>query len=203
MLLYHSFTSPYARKVRVVLLEKGIRFDAIDVATTESPLSDINPLGKVPTLVLDNGTVLFDSAVITETLEALFPMPTLIPQGPLERAIVRRWEALADGLCDVVIPVILDARRDVSQQNPTYSDKLLAKVRAVLSYFDSHVSGRHFIVGESFSLADIAVVTALGYLALRKPELLEGHEGLSAYVARQLARPSLSTTVPPNLPVRG
>jgi len=203
MLLYHSFTSPYARKVRVVLLEKGIRFDAIDVATTESPLSDINPLGKVPTLVLDDGTVLFDSAVITETLEALFPMPALIPQGSLERAIVRRWEALADGLCDVVIPVILDARRDVSQQNPTYADKLLGKVRAVLSYFDGRLSGRHFVVGESFSLADISVVTALGYLALRKPELLEGYEGLSAYVARQIMRTSLSTTIPPNLPVRG
>jgi glutathione S-transferase len=73
----------------------------------------------------------------------------------------------------------------------------------VLSYFDGRLSGRHFVVGESFSLADISVVTALGYLALRKPELLEGYEGLSAYVARQIMRTSLSTTIPPNLPVRG
>lgn len=201
MQLYHSPTSPYARKARIVLIEKGIAFEAVEVSP--EMLSSQNPLGKVPTLVMNDGTVLFDSCVITETVDALYPTPRLIPESVLERAIVRRWEALADGVCDVAIPVLIDSRRPAAQQDPERSAKLRGKIRASLGYLEQALAGRHFLHGEQFSLADIAVASMVGYLKLRLPELLEeGYPELRRYVSEQLERGSIADTVPPNLPVR-
>ncbi|MBN2193795.1 MAG: glutathione S-transferase N-terminal domain-containing protein [Polyangiaceae bacterium] len=202
MHLYFSPTSPYARKVRAVLLEKGVAFDGIDVAATVHSPSAHNPLGKVPTLVLPDGTVLFDSTVITETIDALHPEPRLIPEAGLERARVRRWEALADGLCDVLVPVVLDGRRPVEHRDPEYTAKQEAKVRAVLAYTDYFVTGRRFLEGGSFTLADIALVCSLGYVELRRPDLLTGHQATQGFCARLLERPSLTARIPPNLPLR-
>ena len=202
MLLFHSLTSPYARKVRVLLLEKRLSVKAVDVASSGRAASEHNPLGKVPTLVLDDGTVLFDSRVITEAIDALFPTPRLIPLDPRERAVVRHFEALADGICDVLIPVVLDSRRAPEKRDSEYAKKLLGKVEASLDYLEPVLNGRT-TVGETFSLADIAIVCALGYINLRRPELLDGRDVLGAYVRRQLERPSLAETLPPNVPVRG
>ena len=202
MLLFHSLTSPYARKVRVLLLEKRLSVEAVDVASSGRAASEHNPLGKVPTLVLDDGTVLFDSRVITEALDALYPVPRLIPLEPRERATVRRYEALADGICDVLIPVVLDSRRPPEKRDADYAKKLLDKVKASLDSLEPALNGRATL-GDAFSLADIAVVCALGYINLRRPELLEGRAVLAAYLGRQLERPSLAETVPPNLPIRG
>lgn len=203
--LYHSLTSPYARKVRVVLIEKRITFEAVNVAAPGAerrPVGEHNPLGKVPTLLLDDGTALFDSRVIVEALDAAYPEPRLIPEDPAQRAIVRHWEALADGICDVLIPIVLDSRRAPEQRDPAYVAKLEAKIHACLDYIAPVVNGRDN-VGAEFSLSDIALVTALGYINLRRPELLDGREILTDYVARQLQRPSLADTVPPNVPMRG
>jgi glutathione S-transferase len=202
MLLFYSLTSPYARKVRVSLLEKQLNVEAVNVADSGRSASEHNPLGKVPTLVLDDGTVLFDSRVITEALDGLYPEPRLIPSEPRARAVVRHFEALADGLCDVVVPVVLDSRRPPEQQDRPYVQKLLGKAEAALDYLEPVVNGRA-LVGDAFSLADIAVVCALGYINLRRPELLDGRDVLQAYLSRQLERASLAQTVPPNLPVRG
>jgi glutathione S-transferase len=131
----------------------------------------------------------------------LYPEPRLIPGAPRERALVRRWEALADGLCDVLIPVVVDSRRPAEQQDRAYASKLEGKVRAGLDYVQPFVEGRDNL-GAEFSLADIALVSALGYINLRRPQLLLGRPILAAYVERQLTRPSLGETVPPNLPVR-
>jgi glutathione S-transferase len=201
MQLYYSPTSPYARKARIVLIEKGVAFEAVD-ASSDS-VDAHNPLGKVPTLVLNDGGVLFDSRVITEALDALYPEPRLIPESLDERAAVRRWEALADGVCDVLIPVIVDSRRPPTQQNPEYTTKLLGKVRACLAYLEKAVSRRRFLAGEQFTLADIAVSSMAGYIKLRRPELLEeGYPELKRYLAGQLERTSIADTVPPNLPIR-
>jgi glutathione S-transferase len=201
MLLFHSLTSPYARKVRVLLLEKKLHVESINVADSGRAANEKNPLGKVPTLVLDDGTVLFDSRVITEALDALYPVPRLIPEEPRERAVVRHFEALADGICDVLIPVVLDSRRPPEQQDSAYTKKLLGKVEASLDYLEPLLNGRA-LIGEVFSLADVAVTCALGYINLRRPELLDGRQIASTYLARQLERPSLAETLPPNLPVR-
>lgn len=202
MLLFHSLTSPYARKVRVFLLEKRLAVEAVDVAASGRSANEHNPLGKVPTLVLDDGTVLFDSRVITEALDALYPVPRLIPLDPRQRAVVRHFEALADGICDVLVPIVLDSRRPPEKRDGEYAKKLLGKVEASLDYLEPVLNGRDS-VGDAFSLADIAIVCALGYINLRRPELLDGRDVLGAYVRRQLERPSLAETLPPNLPVRG
>ena len=202
MLLFHSLTSPYARKVRVLLLEKRLTVEAVDVASAGRAASEHNPLGKVPTLVLDDGTVLFDSRVITEALDALYPVPRLIPVEPRERAVVRHFEALADGICDVLIPVLQDSRRAPEKRDGEYAKKLLGKIEASLDYLEPVLNGRA-TVGENFSLADVAIVCALGYINLRRPELLDGRDVLGAYLRRQLERPSLAETVPPNVPMRG
>jgi glutathione S-transferase len=202
MLLFHSLTSPYARKVRALLLEKRVAVEAIDVAASGRSASEHNPLGKVPTLVLDDGTVLFDSRVITEALDALYPVPRLIPADARERAVVRHFEALSDGICDVLIPVVLDSRRTPERRDGDYTKKLLGKLEASLDYLEPVLNGRAN-VGEAFSLADIAIVCALGYINLRRPELLDGRDVLAAYLHRQLERPSLADTLPPHLPVRG
>lgn len=202
MLLFHSLTSPYARKVRVMLLEKRLHVEGVNVAEGARSAQEHNPLGKVPTLVLDDGTALFDSRVITEALDALFPEPRLIPGDARTRAVVRHFEALADGICDVLIPVVQDSRRSPELRDAAYTAKLLGKIDATLTYLEPVVGGPA-LVGDAFSLADIAVVCALGYINLRRPELLDGRDVLNAYLARQLERPSLAETVPPNLPVRG
>jgi glutathione S-transferase len=201
MILFHSLTSPYARKVRVLLAEKRLTFDGVNVAESTRSVAEHNPLGKVPTLVLDDGTVLFDSRVICEALDALYPEPRLIPSPPRERAVVRHWEALADGICDVLIPVVQEARRPPEKQDPALETKLLNKVQACFDYIEPLVDGRDSVAA-GFSLADVALVCALGYVNLRRPELLDGRDVLTAYMARQLQRPSLADTVPPNLPVR-
>lgn len=202
MLLFHSLTSPYARKVRVLLLEKRITVESVNVADSGRAASEHNPLGKVPTLVLDDGTVLFDSRVISEALDALYPEPRLIPNDPRERAVVRHFEALADGICDVLIPVVLDSRRPPEQRDAAYCKKLLGKVEASLDYVEPLVGGRA-LVNDTFSLADVALVCALGYINLRRAELLDGRDVLNGYLARHLERPSLAETLPPNVPIRG
>src|SRR5688572_26520108 len=145
MLLYHSLTSPYARKVRALLLEKRIAVEAVDVAASGRSAREHNPLGKVPTLVLDDGTVLFDSRVISEALDALFPEPRLIPVDPRQRAVVRHFEALADGICDVLIPVVLDSRRAPELRDGPYTEKLLGKLEASLDYLEPVATGRALV----------------------------------------------------------
>jgi glutathione S-transferase len=184
------------------LLEKRLAVESINVAESARSASEHNPLGKVPTLVLDDGTVLFDSRVITEALDAMYPEPRLIPTEPRQRAIVRHFEALADGICDVLIPVLLDSRRPPEQRDAAYSKKLLGKIEASLDYVEP-VARARALVGDAFSLADVALVCALGYINLRRPELLDGRDVLATYLSRQLERASLAETVPPNLPVRG
>jgi glutathione S-transferase len=203
MQLYLSLTSPYARKVRVLLAEKGIAYEPINVANGDRSAAEKNPLGKVPTLVLDDGSLLFDSVVITETLDALFPKPQLIPSEIHARSAVRRWEAVADGICDVLVPYVIETRQATERQDTAYAAKLLGKARASFEFVEAAITGGNYLQGDAFSLADIAVVSAAGYATLRVPSVLEGLPKLSNYVAFQLQRPSLSETVPPNVPFRG
>jgi len=197
--LYYSETSPYARKVRVMLLEKNVAFTGIDVRRGERKAKDKNPLGKVPTLLVDD-VPLYDSVVLTEYLDAAFPEPPLLPRGALERAQVRCWEALADGISDVLIPVVQDRKRPLELQDRAYAEVLVGKARASLEHLERAVAQKRYLHGDALSLADIAVVSALGYANLRLPELLPGYVELERYHRAQLERESLRATVPPNLP---
>jgi glutathione S-transferase len=203
MLLFMSPTSPFARKVRIVLAEKNLVAEEVDHVTSARKPREHNPLGKVPTLVLDDGTAIFDSTVITEALELLHPTPRLVPEAPRDRIAVRRWESIADGLVDVLIPIVVEEMRAPELRDGERIDKHATKVRETLAMIEHDLGDRPYAHGDAFTLADAAVVSALGYVALRRPAFLEGTAaGLRAYAARLGERPSVAATAPPNVPVR-
>jgi glutathione S-transferase len=156
----------------------------------------------VPTLILDDGTVVFDSTVITEALDALYPAPRLIPEATRERIAVRRWEALADGLCDVLIPIVIEERRPLDKRDTMHIERHAAKVRSVVALLDDDIGHRPYAHGDAFTLADAAVVSAIGYVALRRPDFLDPAPRLRAYAERLRARPSVAETAMPNVPIR-
>src|SRR5712691_11850706 len=131
MKLLASLASPYTRKVRVVLAEKKIEceLELVDVNPAENAANAHNPLGKVPTLVLDDGTALYDSRVIVEFLDARAPINRLIPDETRERVAVRRWEALADGVLDAGLLIRYESLRDKRERSKDWSDKQLARMR--------------------------------------------------------------------------
>ena len=131
MKLLGSTASPYTRKVRIVLAEKKIEceFEAVDVNPADNPVNAHNPLGKVPTLMLDDGTALFDSRVIVEFLDNVSPLSRLIPDENRERVAVRRWEALADGALDAGLLIRYESLRPKKEQSAAWTDKQLGKLQ--------------------------------------------------------------------------
>ncbi len=175
MKLIGSLTSPYVRKVRVVLAEKklDVQFVLEDVWGDDAILA-ANPLGKVPCLVMDGGEAVFDSRVIVECVETLSPVGKLIPASGRERVEVRTWEALADGLLDASIAARMEAvwtGRTEAQRSQAWIDRQLVRVHSALRAMDQGLGDKPFCVGIHMSLADIAVVVALGYLDFRFPEI--------------------------------
>jgi glutathione S-transferase len=137
MKLIGSPTSPYVRKVRVVLAEKKLdyRFQTEDVWSEETAINASNPLGKVPCLVMEGGEAVFDSRVIVEYLDTLSPVGRLIPAQGRERAEVKTWEALADGVLDAAILARLEAtwpHRQDGERSQAWIDRQMGKVRAGL-----------------------------------------------------------------------
>lgn len=200
MKLFGSTTSPYTRKVRLVLLEKGIPHEYV-VAPPREPGSEVprlNPLARVPTLVLDDGTSVFDSPVICEYVDALNDTPILIPRGdPIARMRVRRWEALADGILDSALVVRMESLRPPERQDaPTVALHGTAISRA-LEHAAAQLDGRAWCEGGALSLGDLALVSALLYLDLRQPERdwRGQHPALAAFASRLGARASVRATL--------
>src|SRR3954465_15610131 len=131
MKLLAALISPYTRKVRVVLAEKKIECEMqiVDVSPADNPANAHNPLGKIPALLLDDGTALYDSRVIVEFLDAVSPISRLIPDDTRPRAAVRRWEALADGVLDAALLVRYESLRDKRERSQDWIDKQLARMR--------------------------------------------------------------------------
>ena len=176
MKLLGSTSSPYVRKVRVVLAEKKLEcaFVTEDVWGPDTTISESNPLGKVPCLVMEGAEALFDSRVIVEYLDTLSPVGKLIPSVGRERAEVKTWEALADGLMDAAILARLEATwggRTKAQRSQAWIDRQLGKVHATLKAMSSGLGEKPFCGGIHFSLADVAVGCALGYLDFRFPQI--------------------------------
>jgi len=201
MKLIASYTSPYARKVRIALAEKKIEYDFVEESpwAAQTTVPNYNPLGKVPVLVLDDGTTLFDSRVIVEYLDTVSPVSRLIPEPNRQRIVVKRWEALADGICDAAVAVVLESRRSARQQNKDWLDRQLRKIDLGLKELGNELGEKVWCNGEAYSLADIATGCALAYLDLRHA----GIDWRAAYpnlvkLAEKLAkRPSFAETVPP------
>jgi glutathione S-transferase len=172
MKLIGAVTSPYARKVRIVMAEKKLDYQFVveDVWAANTSIADSNPLGKVPCLVMEGGEALFDSRVIVEYLDTLSPVGKLIPTTGREKAEVKTWESLADGLCDAAILARLEATwagRSDAQRSQAWIDRQMGKIAASLKAMSQGLGERAFCAGTHFSLADVAVGCALGYLDLR------------------------------------
>jgi glutathione S-transferase len=176
MKLIGSTSSPYVRKVRIVMAEKKLDYEFVmeDVWAADSTIGHSNPLGKVPCLVMEGGEALFDSRVIVEYLDTLSPVGKLIPSVGRERAEIKTWEALADGVSDAAILARLEAHwpgRTKAQRSQAWIDRQLTKVDASLKAMSQGLGEKPFCAGIYLSLADIAVGCALGYLNFRFPEI--------------------------------
>ncbi len=201
MKLLSSLASPYTRKVRIVLAEKKIEceLEPVDVQPAENPVNAHNPLGKIPTLVLDDGTALYDSRVIVEFLDSVSPISRLIPDENRERIAVRRWEALADGVLDAGLLVRYESLRDKKEQSRTWSDKQLARMRRGMAQLAEELGERPWCHGERYSLADIALGCCLGWLDFRKPggvDWMKEYPALARHYAKLMERPTFADTVP-------
>ena len=204
MKLIGSLTSPYVRKVRIVMAEKRLdyQFELEDVWGRDAILKS-NPLGKVPCLLMEGGEAVFDSRVIVEYVETLSPVGRLLPERGRERTEVRTWEALADGVLDALVLARLErtwaGRRDI-ERSQAWIDRQFVKVDASLVAMSRGLGEKAWCCpGTHMTLADVAVGVALGYLDFRFPEI--GWRGRHANLARladKLAtRPSFIDTVPP------
>ncbi|HLX80260.1 MAG TPA: glutathione S-transferase C-terminal domain-containing protein [Burkholderiales bacterium] len=202
MKLLGSVPSPYTRKVRIVLAEKKIDcdFEVADVNPPDNPVIDHNPLGKVPTLLLDDGTALFDSRVIVEFLDAVSPLSRLIPEENRERVAVRRWEALADGALDAGLLIRYESLRPKKEQSAAWVDKQAGKLSRGLAMIAAELGDRPWCHGDRYTLADIAVGCCLGWVEFRKPGGIDWrsqYENLARHYDKLMERPAFADTAPP------
>jgi glutathione S-transferase len=203
MKLIGAITSPYVRKVRAVMAEKKLDYQFIqeNVWAADTVIAESNPLGKVPCLVMEGGETLYDSRVIVEYVDTLSPVGKLIPALGRERAEVKTWEALADGLLDAAILARLEATwagREDGQRSQAWIDRQLAKVHASVNAMGRGLGDKPFCVGIHLSLADVAVGCALGYLDFRFPEIdwRADHANLAKLQDKLMLRASFIDTQP-------
>jgi glutathione S-transferase len=203
MKLIGSNTSPYVRKVRIVMAEKKLDYDYVleDVWSATTNITASSPLGKVPCLVMEAGDVIHDSRVIVEYLDTLSPVGKLIPALGRERAEVKTWEALADGILDAAILARLEATwggRTEAQRCQAWIDRQLGKVDSALQAIARDLADKPFCVGIHLSLADVAVGVALGYLDFRFPQLpwREQYPNLVRLQDKLMLRASFADTRP-------
>jgi glutathione S-transferase len=201
MKLIGNLTSPYVRKVRIVLAEKKMEYEFVIDSPRQagSKVPDINPLGRIPALVLDDDTPLFDSRVIVEHIDNITPNNKLLPAPNRERTEVKRWEAVADGLCDAAVNAVLEKLRPENEQSPAWIARQREVILRTLRFMETHLGEKSFCMGTHFSLSDIAVGTALGYLRLRFPDIdwQENQPNLARLYDKLMQRQSFMDTIPP------
>lgn len=203
MKLLGSTSSPYVRKVRVVMAEKKLDYAFVteDVWAADTTISQSNPLGKVPCLIMEGAEALFDSRVIVEYLDTLSPVGKLIPTVGRERAEIKTWEALADGLLDAALLARLEATwdgRTKAQRSQAWIDRQLGKIDMTVKAMSKGLGEKPYCGGIHLTLADVAVGCALGYLDFRFPELdwRTDHPNLVRLFEKLMLRASFADTVP-------
>ena len=203
MKLIGSTSSPYVRKVRIVMAEKKLDYEFVteDVWSADTSIMQSNPLGKVPCLVMEGGEALFDSRVIVEYLDTLSPVGKLIPAMGRERAEVKTWEALADGVLDALILARLEANwggRQQGQRSQAWIERQLSKTHASLKAMSQGLGEKPFCASIYLSLADIAVGCALGYLDFRFPDIdwRGSYPNLAKLQEKLMQRPSFADSRP-------
>jgi len=203
MKLLGAVTSPYVRKVRIVMAEKKLEYEFVqeDVWAASTSIVLSNPLGKVPCLLMETGEALYDSRVIVEYLDTLSPVGKLIPPSGRERTEVKVWEALADGLLDAAIAARLEAHwvgRSEAERSQAWIDRQLGKVHDTLAAISKGLSDNSMCAGIHLSLADIAVGCALGYLDFRFPNIAwrRDYPNLDKLQEKLMQRQSFIDSVP-------
>ncbi len=200
MKLIGSLASPYTRKVRIVLAEKKIDYDfEIDNPwKADAKAAKLNPLGKVPVLVLDDGRTLFDSRVIVGFLDNASPISRLVPAENRERVEARRWEALADGVLDAGVLARLENQREAKLRSAPWVERQMGKLRAGLAAMDSELGDKPWCIGNGYTLADIALGVCLGWLDFRYPKMdwKKDQGNLARALAKLSERQSFADTVP-------
>jgi glutathione S-transferase len=203
MKLIGSLTSPYVRKVRIVMAEKKLDYQhELEDVWANDKIMKSNPLGKVPCLVLPGGEAIFDSRVIVEYLDTRSPVSRLIPEGSRERIEVRTWEALADGILDAAILARLEqtwAGRTDAQRSPAWIERQMHKIDVSLDAISTGLADKPWCTGIHLSLADIAVGCALDYMSFRFPQVdwRARHANLAKLADKLAARASFADTRPP------
>ncbi len=204
MKLIGSQTSPYVRKVRVVMAEKKLEYQFVEenVWSDQTTISESNPLGKVPCLVMEGSDAIFDSRVIVEYLDTLSPVGKLIPASGRERVEVKTWEALADGLLDAALAARMEAiwdKRPPEQRCQAWIDRHLGKIHKSLHAMSQGLADKPHCHGVPFTLADVAVGCALGYLDFRFPAIdwRSPYPNLSRLYDKLAQRQSFIDTQPP------
>ncbi|OEZ98852.1 glutathione S-transferase family protein [Duganella phyllosphaerae] len=200
MKLIGSLGSPYVRKVRVVLAEKKLdyQFELENVWASDTAISKWNPLGKVPSLIMDDGSVMIDSRVMVEYLDTLTPVCKLLPTNSRDRADVKCWEALADGIIDAAVIVRLERLRPIELQSEDWVARQLGKVRLGLAALSDKLGDLPYCMGKNYSLADVAVGCTLGWLAFRFPDIgwRDDHANLARLFDKLSERQSFKDTFP-------
>lgn len=203
MKLIGSNASPYVRKVRVVMAEKRLDYQFVqeDVWAPDTTIASSNPLGKVPCLVMEGGEAMFDSRVIVEYLDTLSPVGKLIPQQGRERAEVKTWEALADGVMDAGVLCRLEATwagRADGERSQVWMDRQRAKMVGGIAAMAKGLGDKPFCSGIHLSLSDIAVGCALGWIEFRFPDIdwRNQYTNLAKLQDKLMLRPSFADTKP-------
>lgn len=202
MQLIYAKPSPYSRKVRVVIIEKGLagRIEDVLASPMEDPaaLLDANPLGKVPALRLDDGRCLYDSWVICEYLDSLTPTPRLIPDGDARFDVLRRC-ALADGVLDAAVTARLELLRPEDHRWAPWTDRQRRAIARGLAAMEQDLASLGPAPTSPLTLAHVEFAVALEYLDFRFPDIAwrDAHPALAAWLAEFSQRPSMRATVPP------
>jgi glutathione S-transferase len=201
MKLIGSLASPYVRKVRVVMAEKKIEYEfkLEEVWSKETGIQESNPLGKIPCLVMEDGGAMFDSRVIVEYLDTLTPVGKLIPQSGRERAAVKCWEALADGVLDAGVLVRAEStQRPPELRSAEWVARQMQKVNAGLKAMSTGLGETAYCTGTHFTLADVAVGCCLGWLSFRFPniEWRDTYPNLARHYDKLAERSSFRDTMP-------
>ena len=201
MKLIGSLTSPYVRKTRIVLVEKKIEYEFVleDVRSPSPTFHELNPLGKIPCLVMEDGKAIYDSSVIVDYLDTMTPVGKLLPATARERAEVKCYEALADGILDAAVLAYLEKhRRKPEEQSKDWMDFQNQKALTGLKALSAHLGNKSFFFDNRYTLADIAVGCALGWLSFRCPEIEweKEYKNLANFYTRLSERQSFQLTEP-------
>ena len=197
--LISATPSPYARKVRIALAEKGIAFELL----TEVPWNDttstpkFNPLEKLPVLIFEDGSSVYESSYILQYLELKYPTPPMLPADVDGILAARKLEVLCDGVCDALVLTFFERMRG-DGASPEWTARQRRKIDGGVKEMARLVGKGDWAVGNRFSLGDIAAGTVVGYMTVRFPELpwRTQYPDLAALSDRLEQRPSFKNSVP-------